>query len=110
MGGAPAIYAGGVNWQREVVEWVWARKENRHDNCTNYFAGSIGTGGTARRPAVAASVGKAVARAIADAAARWFFPAMERMEQLAEPPAMSPEEVAGEIRAMREERRAKASG
>jgi len=28
-----------------------------------------------------------------------FFAAMERMEQLAEPSAMSPEEVAGEIRA-----------
>lgn len=39
-----------------------------------------------------------------------FFAAMERMEQLAEPSAMSPEEVAGEIRAMREERRAKAAG
>lgn len=28
-----------------------------------------------------------------------FFAAMERMEQVAEPPAMSPEAVAGEIRA-----------
>ena len=39
-----------------------------------------------------------------------FFAAMERMEQVAEPSAMSPEEVAEEIRAMREARRAKASG
>lgn len=39
-----------------------------------------------------------------------FFAAMERMEQVVEPLAMSPEEVAAEIRAMREERRAKASG
>jgi len=39
-----------------------------------------------------------------------FFAAMGQMAQEAEPPAMSPEEVAGEIRAMREERRAKASG
>jgi len=39
-----------------------------------------------------------------------FFAAMGRMAQVAEPPAMSPDEVAGEIRAMREERRAKASG
>lgn len=39
-----------------------------------------------------------------------FFAALERMEQSAEPPAMSPEEVAEEIRAMRAERRAKASG
>ena len=39
-----------------------------------------------------------------------FFVAMERMEQVAEPSAMSPEEVAEEIRAMREARRAKASG
>lgn len=39
-----------------------------------------------------------------------FFAAMERMEQIAEPPTMSPEEVAREIRTMREERRAKASG
>lgn len=39
-----------------------------------------------------------------------FFAAMERMAQVEEPPAMSPEEVAEEIRAMREERRAKASG
>lgn len=38
-----------------------------------------------------------------------FFAAMGRMEQVAEPPAMSPVEVAGEIRAMREERRAKVS-
>lgn len=34
-----------------------------------------------------------------------FFAAMERMAQVEEPPAMSPEEVAGEIRAMREDRR-----
>ena len=39
-----------------------------------------------------------------------LFAAMGRMEQVAEPPAMSPGEVAGEMRAMREERRAKASG
>ena len=39
-----------------------------------------------------------------------FFAASERMVQATEPPAMSPEEVAAEIRAMREERRAKASG
>lgn len=39
-----------------------------------------------------------------------FFAAMGRMEPVTEPPAMSPEEVAEEIRAMREERRAKASG
>ncbi|MEQ1836559.1 MAG: hypothetical protein ABL862_09000 [Candidatus Nitrotoga sp.] len=39
-----------------------------------------------------------------------FFAAMGRIAQVAEPPAMSPEEVAGEMRAMREERRAKASG
>lgn len=39
-----------------------------------------------------------------------FFAAMGRMEQVAEPPTMSPEEVAGEIRTMREERRAKVSG
>ena len=38
-----------------------------------------------------------------------FFAAMERMEQVTQPPAMSPEEVAGEIRAMREERRNKAA-
>lgn len=38
-----------------------------------------------------------------------FFTALERMEQTPEPPAMSPEEVAGEIRAMRAERRAKAA-
>ncbi len=37
-----------------------------------------------------------------------FFAAMERMAQVPEPPAMSPEEVAEEIRAMREGRRAKA--
>ena len=37
-----------------------------------------------------------------------FFAAMERMEQVAEPSAMSPDAVAGEIRAMREQRRAKA--
>lgn len=35
---------------------------------------------------------------------------MGRIAQVAEPPAMSPEEVAGEMRAMREERRAKTSG
>ena len=35
---------------------------------------------------------------------------MERMEQAAELPTMSPEEVAEEIRAMRAERRAEASG
>jgi hypothetical protein len=34
-----------------------------------------------------------------------FFSALERMEQTTEPPAMSPEDVAEEIRAMREERR-----
>ena len=39
-----------------------------------------------------------------------FFAASERMVQVTEPPAMSPEEVSEEIRAMREERRAKASG
>ena len=39
-----------------------------------------------------------------------FFAAMERMDEATEPPAMSPEEVAEEIRAMRESRRAKASG
>lgn len=39
-----------------------------------------------------------------------FFSAMERMAQVAEPPTMSPEEVAGEMRALREARRAKASG
>ena len=39
-----------------------------------------------------------------------FLAATERMAQLSEPPAMSPEEVADEIRAMRAERRAKASG
>jgi len=39
-----------------------------------------------------------------------FFAAMERMAQVTEPPAMSSEEVAEEIRAMRAERRAKASG
>jgi hypothetical protein len=36
-----------------------------------------------------------------------FFAAMERMAQVAEPPAMSPEEVAEEMHAMREARRAK---
>jgi hypothetical protein len=36
-----------------------------------------------------------------------FFTALERMP---EPPAMSPEEMAEEIRAMREERRARAAG
>lgn len=39
-----------------------------------------------------------------------FFAAMERMAQVTEPSAMSPEDVAEEIRAMREARRAKASG
>lgn len=39
-----------------------------------------------------------------------FSAAIGQMEQVTEPPAMSPEEVAGEIHAMREERRAKASG
>lgn len=39
-----------------------------------------------------------------------FFTALERMEQTAEPPAMSPEDVAEEIRAMREARRARAAG
>lgn len=38
-----------------------------------------------------------------------LFAALERMAQVTEPPAMSPEEVAEEIRVMREERRAKAS-
>ena len=39
-----------------------------------------------------------------------FFAATERMAQIPELPAMSPEDVAEEIRAMRAERRAKASG
>lgn len=39
-----------------------------------------------------------------------FFTALERMEQTTEPAAMSPEDVANEIRAMREERRARAAG
>ena len=39
-----------------------------------------------------------------------FFAALERMEQTPEPRAMSAEEVAEEIRAMREERRTKAAG
>lgn len=39
-----------------------------------------------------------------------FFTALERMEQTMEPPAMSPDDVAGEIRTMREERRARAAG
>ncbi len=39
-----------------------------------------------------------------------FFTAMERMVQTTEPPEMSPEEVAEEIRAMREERRDRAAG
>jgi hypothetical protein len=39
-----------------------------------------------------------------------LFAAMERTAQVAEPVAMSPEEVAQEMRAMREARRAKASG
>lgn len=34
-----------------------------------------------------------------------LFAALTRMEQVTEPPAMSPEDVATEIRAMREERR-----
>lgn len=38
-----------------------------------------------------------------------FFAAIGRMEQVEAPPAMSPEEVAEEIRVMRAERRAKAS-
>lgn len=38
-----------------------------------------------------------------------FFSALERMEQTTEPPAMSPEEVAKEIRDMREERRTRAA-
>jgi hypothetical protein len=37
-----------------------------------------------------------------------FFMALERMEQTPEPTVMSPEDVADEIRAMREARRAKA--
>ncbi|MGH8583663.1 MAG: hypothetical protein ACREWG_12965 [Gammaproteobacteria bacterium] len=39
-----------------------------------------------------------------------FFAAMERMAQVTEPTAMLTEEVAEEIRAMREERRARAAG
>ncbi|MEW6307237.1 MAG: hypothetical protein AB1705_27605 [Verrucomicrobiota bacterium] len=39
-----------------------------------------------------------------------FFAAMERMEQVAEPPVMSPEELTEEIRAIRAEQRAKATG
>ena len=39
-----------------------------------------------------------------------FFTALERMAQTTEPPAMPPEEVAEEIRAMREERRARVAG
>ena len=39
-----------------------------------------------------------------------FFTALERMAQTTEPPAMRPEEVAEEIRAMREERRARVAG
>lgn len=39
-----------------------------------------------------------------------FFTALERMEQTPEPPTMSPEEMAEEIRAMREERRARTAG
>ena len=39
-----------------------------------------------------------------------FFAAMERMAQTTEPPAMTPEDVAEEIRAMRAERRARAAG
>lgn len=39
-----------------------------------------------------------------------FFAALDQMEQTTEPPAMSPEAVADEIRLMRAERRAKAAG
>lgn len=39
-----------------------------------------------------------------------LFSAIERMAQLTEPAAMTPEEVAEEIRAMRMKRRARASG
>lgn len=39
-----------------------------------------------------------------------FFAAMERMAQVTEPTAMTPEEVAEEIRVMRSKRRAQASG
>lgn len=39
-----------------------------------------------------------------------FFAAMERMAQVAEPAAMTPEEVAEEIRVMRSKRHAQASG
>lgn len=39
-----------------------------------------------------------------------FFAALERMERTPEPPAMSPEEMAEEMRAMREARRARAAG
>lgn len=38
-----------------------------------------------------------------------FFAAMERMAQIEKPPAMTPEEVAEEISAMRKERRVKAT-
>lgn len=38
-----------------------------------------------------------------------FFAALARMEQVAEPPMMSPEEVAKEIHDMRKERRSRAS-
>ena len=36
-----------------------------------------------------------------------LFAAMDRMAQTPEPPAMTPEEIAGEIRAVREQRRAR---
>jgi hypothetical protein len=39
-----------------------------------------------------------------------FFAALDRMAQVSEPSVMSPEEIAEELRAMREEQRAKASG
>ena len=39
-----------------------------------------------------------------------LFAAMDRMAQTPEPAAMTPEEVAGEIRAVREQRRARAAG
>jgi hypothetical protein len=38
-----------------------------------------------------------------------FFTALERMERMPEPSAMSPEDVADEIRTMRAERRARAA-
>jgi hypothetical protein len=39
-----------------------------------------------------------------------FFAALEQMAQVAQPPVMSPEEIAEELRAMREARQVKASG